>query len=513
MRTRAGMIGLALVAAMALSGGAPPLAPVVEAATGCTAGTESDFNGDGVRDIAIADPEATVSGHPEAGTVHIAYGGGRGAEEISQDTEGIPGTAEPGDRYGHALATFDHNGDGCADLVVGSPYEDIGDQADAGSVQILYGSPAGLGKGPAALDLHQGKGSGSIASSAAEAGDWFGYSLAAGHTGPGRPYLVIGVPGEDLSGGLRDAGSVHYLRDSINVAFNQNDNGASGLPENDDRFGYSIAASPYHIAVGVPGEAIGDRTFSGGMQLLRHAINSDGNPTPVGGTHQDTPGINGTAETGDQYGAALAAVQYRPPGSSSTTDTLVVVGIPGEDTSTGEDAGRVITLRLTLSGDVTQVADIHQGITGVTGVGEDGDYFGQHLTAVNTAPGSTSTAQNLLLAVGIPGEDIEAAGGKDSGGVQIFPLVGPPGDGDVWLEQGLHGLPGQPGVREYLGTSLSATPQTLHVGKPYGPEADRGVHGIPWANLISGGTGAVSAWRPGEGGIPTGGRAFGAVVR
>jgi hypothetical protein len=38
-------------------------------AAGCTAGTASDFNGDGVADIAIADPDATVNGDVGAGCI------------------------------------------------------------------------------------------------------------------------------------------------------------------------------------------------------------------------------------------------------------------------------------------------------------------------------------------------------------------------------------------------------------------------------------------------------------
>ncbi|PJE98296.1 esterase [Streptomyces carminius] len=497
---------------MALSGGTPPPTRAATAAAGCTAGTESDFNGDGIRDIAIADPEATVSGRAEAGVVHVVYGGGKGTAVISQGTAGAPGVPEAGDRYGHALAVFDHNGDGCSDLVVSSPYEDIEDQADAGSVQVLYGASNGLTTGPAALDLVQGKGGGNIGSAVPEGGDWFGYATAAGTTSAGEPYLVIGVPGED-AGSIADSGMIHYLRNSVNAGVTQDNDGVPGLVEANDRFGYAVAASPLHIAVGGPGEMIGDNTFSGAVWVFGHTLRDDGLPTPLAGIDQDSPGVNGGAETGDQMGVALATVQYRPSGASSTNETLIAVGVPGEDLATGEDAGRVINLRVTASGDVVQSADISQAYAAVVGVGEDGDYFGQHLTAVNTAPDSVGTARTVLLAVGIPGEDIEAAGAQDSGGVQIFPLIGPPGDGEVWLEQDLFGLPGTPGTREYLGTSLWATQQQLYVGKPYGPQADRGVYGIPWPNLVSDGTGTVTARRPGEGGLPSGDRAFGAVVR
>lgn len=54
----------------------PTLVSTATAAAGCS-GAESDFNGDGIRDTAIADPEATANGVSKAGVVHIVYGGGK----------------------------------------------------------------------------------------------------------------------------------------------------------------------------------------------------------------------------------------------------------------------------------------------------------------------------------------------------------------------------------------------------------------------------------------------------
>ncbi|UGY94233.1 FG-GAP repeat protein [Streptomyces gobiensis] len=480
------------------------------AASGCDGGTESDFNGDGIRDIAIADPEAIVSGQAEAGLVRIVYGGGKGTDEIHQDSPGVPGIPEKGDRFAYALAATDWNQDGCGDLVVGNPYEGIGDEDDSGSVQIIYGAPGGLGAGASALDLHQGKGSGSIASAAPEADDWFGYSLAAGKTTSGEPYLIIGVPGEDL-GSIQDAGGIHYLRGSVNVAVNQDSPGVAGIVEPNDRFGYAVAASPNHIAIGAPGEGIGAEEFSGATQLLSHKANSDGIPTPLKGTDQDTSGINGLAEAGDQYGASLSVVPYRPSGVASASHSLVAIGVPGEGIETGENAGRVVVLEITASGTVQQVNDIHANIAGVAGLAEGGDHFGQHVTAVNTAPGSVGTANTLLLAVGIPGEDLGTV--QDTGSAQVFSLLGAPGDSDVWIEKGMRGLPGEYGPHEYVGTSLLATPGQLYVAVPYGAADDHGVYGLPWQNVISDGNEAVTSWKPGEGGLPTTRIAFGAAVR
>ncbi|KNE81320.1 hypothetical protein ADZ36_17355 [Streptomyces fradiae] len=486
-------------------------ATTAQAAANCQAGTESDFNGDGVADVAIADPEATVSGRERAGLVRVVYGGGKGTAEISQATEGVPGAPEAGDRYGHALAVYDANRDGCSDLVVGIPYESLEDVPEAGLVQVIHGSPAGLGKGPGAREYRQGAGSGSLAGSAAEEGDWLGFSLAAGHTTSGEPFLLIGVPGEDL-GSTQDAGSSHYLRGSTNVAIHQDKPGVAGVVEQDDRFGHSVAANARHLAIGNPGEAIGTETFSGGVQVLSHTLSSAGIPTPLAGLDQNTPGINGVAEAGDEFGAALAMVPFRTNNISSPTHSLLAIGSPGEDTSTGEDAGRVVMVEVTASGTVRQTADIHQAYAGVHGVGEDGDYFGRHLAAVNRAPSSVGRPDTMLLAVGIPGKD-GGDGVRDAGAVHVFPVVGDVGASDVWLTKGTKGLAGEPGQQEYLGTSLHATAGQLYVGVPYGPEADQGLYRLPWANVIADGTATTVVHKPGAGGLPADRKAFGAVVR
>ncbi|MFJ5546290.1 FG-GAP repeat protein [Streptomyces sp. NPDC093225] len=52
--------------------------------------------------------------------------------------------AEPGDGFGVAVCLGDINGDGRADLAVGTYGETTGDQSRAGAVTILYGSTKGL---------------------------------------------------------------------------------------------------------------------------------------------------------------------------------------------------------------------------------------------------------------------------------------------------------------------------------------------------------------------------------
>ncbi|MCZ7431106.1 FG-GAP repeat protein [Streptomyces sp. WMMC1477] len=450
-----------------------------------------------------------MSGTNGAGLVRIVYGDG-GTAELSRGSASVPGDPQPGEGYGSALAVYDENRDGYDDLVVGSPYADVAGEADAGTVHVVYGSADGLGAGEATRELTQGQGGGSIGGAAPEAGDWFGYALAAGETAQGAPYLLIGVPGEDL-GSVVDAGHAHYLSGTVNTGVNQDKPGVPGIVEANDRFGYAVAATGHHLAVGAPGEAIGTETFSGGVQLLGHTINGDGIPTPLAGVEQNTEGVGGAAEANDRFGAALAMTTYRPAGSTSAGRSLLAVGVPGEEVAGAEAAGRVVLLEVTASGGVQQRAELSQDVADVIGDSEAGDQFGQHLAMANLAPGAADSAETVTVAVGVPGEDL--AGIRDTGAVQVFPMTGVPGAGDQWIQAGRKGLPGPYGLREYVGSSLHTTTDHLYVATPYGTAERHGVHALPWSNVLVGGTEAAVSWKPGEGGLPAERQAFGAVVR
>ncbi|UCM87632.1 trypsin-like serine protease [Streptomyces marincola] len=475
----------------------------------------TDFNCDGVEDVAIADPEATVGAHANAGVVRVVHGGGRGTAELTQDLESVPGGAEANDRFGQTLAAFDHNEDGCTDLVVGVPYENLGSAVDAGMVSVLYGAPGGLATGQPALNHEQGAGTGGMAATVSETGDRMGAALAAGHTTAGEPYLLIGVPGEDIefSGGTDvDAGSVFYLRGAVNLAINQSSAGLGGDPENGDDFGATLAASPQHLAIGVPGEGAGAHADAGGVHVLTHALNAAGVPAEIGVVNQGLDWVGGAAEAGDRFADALAAAPYRPAGSAAATDSFFFVGVPGEDTTVGgtnrADAGGVYNFRVTAGGAITEHSAIWQGADGVTGAQENGDRFGAALAAANLRPSEVTGASDLVVAVGTAGEDI--GGVVDAGAIQTFAPLGVIGDTDVWVEPGLAGLPGGPGAGQQVGKNIHATGRHLYVGMPYGPAPFGAMHAVPWANARGGPEPSpVTTHQPGQGGLPAVGVRFG----
>jgi hypothetical protein len=98
-------------------------------------------------------------------------------QTLTQDSPGVVGTAEPGDLFGAALARgifFNNfNGDSFTDLAIGASGEDVGAAADAGAVNVQYGSAAGLPGPGGQLFTQDSPGVGG----SAESGDGFGSAL------------------------------------------------------------------------------------------------------------------------------------------------------------------------------------------------------------------------------------------------------------------------------------------------------------------------------------------------
>ncbi|GAA3964583.1 FG-GAP repeat protein [Actinomadura viridis] len=164
-----------------------------------------DINGDGRADLVAGGLKSSEqAGRTNRFYVLLGGAGGPGAPTtFTQSTSGVPGTDEPNDFFGTALAVGDVNGDGRADVAVGAPGEDIESTADAGAVTVLYGTTTGLGTQNAQIFGQNTAG----VPGAEEPDDRFGTAvLLAKLNADGRADLVIGVPGEDGS-----EGRIHLL--------------------------------------------------------------------------------------------------------------------------------------------------------------------------------------------------------------------------------------------------------------------------------------------------------------
>jgi|GEM_PF-1210829 len=370
-----------------------------------------DFNGDGRDDLAIGIPYGG-----KGGSVAILYGSPAGltsvgSQYIDQDTDGMSGAAEGGDRFGWSLASGRFNNDGFADLAIGVPGEDD----DAGAVAVIYGSSGGLSAyaGPGNRLLEQGV-DGMNDDAEAEVipqldedeGDNFGYSLAAGRFKPGNTDdLAIGVPGE-IIGALFDgpgkAGAVHivYSDDSglnpngiygdalwhqdVSYTHNGVTRDVEGIAEGGDRFGFSLAAGNFghdmldDLAIGIPGE---DHD-SGAVAILFGSVNGI-NLSPYDDQliDQNTPGIEGVAEGntlrgGDEFGRELAAGRF-----TASNYAGLAIGVPGED----DYAGGVAVIYGQASGLAADAGPGNQlwwpGNNGIQGSYQSSAMFGAALAA------------------------------------------------------------------------------------------------------------------------------------
>jgi hypothetical protein len=298
-----------------------------------------DFNGDGFADLAIG-----VDAFDGArGGVRMFLGNAKGLtttgkQWFTQDTPGVPGGAEAGDRFGRSLAAGDFNGDGRSDLAVGSPYEGVGTHASAGFIVVLPGASGGL-TATGSKSFNQGTGG---VGDTAETGDLFSASLAAGDiTKDGRADLVIGVPGESV-GTLASAGEVMVLKGSTgglvaagSQAFTQDSAEVPDAAEANDKFGTVVAVGDLtgdgfaDLAVGSPGESVGAVAKAGQVSVLL------GGATGVTGTgatawDQNAADVPDDAEASDVFGSALRIANLR-----GTALPDLYIGIPGENGAAG----------------------------------------------------------------------------------------------------------------------------------------------------------------------------------
>jgi hypothetical protein len=472
----------------------------VAAASGCEGGW-NDFNGDGFTDTVVGDPGAATDGKAAAGAIRMIYGHGVAPQTFTQGMSAVGDSAEAGDGFGAAVQFGDIDWDECVDLVVGVPAEDVGAVKDAGTAHVIYGSPAGLGKGKAPSVWVQGKDG---FAGAVEAGDRFGAALSYSKGRGGYPALLVGVPGEDISG-KTDAGmaySRHYYTDPSRggdvlgtFGITQDTTGVDGAVEAGDQFGASVAGNS---VVGAPGEALGTKSSAG----MVHIFQSMGPTFQDYGISQDLSTISGAAEAGDRFGESVSITS--PSWGPDMSDQLAI-GVPGEDLGTATDAGMMHALSVATTS-AKEVMAVSQSVTGVDDTPEPGDRFGQTVYAFNAAAQGQGS-DILRVAVGATGED------SGSGIVQVFPIQSAPGNGDVLLRQGQGDIPaGTPEPGDRFGAAITESGDTLWIGAPDDTGHPEGiVHGVPMARFRDG-TGTPSTWIPGEDGIPTGGARFGASI-
>ncbi|WLW55029.1 FG-GAP-like repeat-containing protein [Streptomyces sp. YU58] len=451
------VVALALLTATGLALPTAQAAPSASSASSATR-IQDDFNGDGYADLAVAAPSATVNGRAQAGYVAVQYGSrtgwiGGSRKLLTQNSTGVPGTAEKGDRFGSALTTADLDRDGYTDLVVGVGGEDTSFGTDSGYVEVVWGGARGLS---GAASLAAGK-------SAYDRLGNQGRLTAADIHGDGATDLVTVQNDHDLrvlkgpfgrNGSAKGEQLVPDKYSSAVLDLAAGDINGDGITdvvaaENDQEefdsrrvvywYGTRNGLTPYTLVYDIDGAGlqggenldVGDvnrdgyddivvgRTIDGYDSDLDTYLAKGGRVAWIPGTaqgpdgvkaqflNQSSPGVPGEPEKGDRFGTDIHLADVDGDGYPD-----VVTGVPGEDLGTPTDrdawpdAGAVVVLK-GRAGGLTGAGPYHQVYTqndnGVPGAAEKGDAFGAALFTGDANRDGLSD-----VSVGAPGENANA---------------------------------------------------------------------------------------------------------
>ncbi len=426
-----------------------PASPVFAAT--CKGGTPSDFNGDGISDAAIAEP----NGSGGFGSVHIIYGTRAGLTAGASGTaldDQLIGSTNSAASFGDALVTADFDGDGCTDLAVGDPSETVSGKINAGSVHIYTGGPGGLFPEAPIIDP-------ATFGDPEAAGAEFGSALAVGDVnGDKLPDLIIGAPGENSdTGAIYIAPGNRSLQLTMAKRFAEGDSVVGGVAATDDAWGSALATADFNgdkisdVAIGARGRS----NDEGSVSVLRGSGTSALlTATARQAWSQDSTGVPGSSEPGDVFGWALTTGDF-----NGDTHPDLAVGVPGETVGTIGDAGTVDVIYNSSSGSGltgTGVQAWNLTSPGLNTTAGAGDQFGKALAA-----GNFNGDKYTDLAVGVPFYAV--SGHNSAGSVIVLPGgVLPDGSGagltsggsTIW-NQATPGIGGTPEDNDSFGYALT----------------------------------------------------------
>jgi hypothetical protein len=280
---------------------------------------QGDFDGDRESDTVASAPETECN----KGLIYVLMGSG-GSTYWWKNTSGILGTAACDDYFGTALAVGDFNDDGYDDLAVGAPGASDSGYAASGSVHVIYGSTSGL---TATGDQiwHQDI---SGIEGVAAGGDLFGSALSAGDFNcDGYSDLAVGTPGETVTAGFPPVTAAGA--GAVNVIYGS----ATGLSTLDSIW------------------------------------------------YQGTGGVDGSPESNDYFGSAVAAGNFNGDISGGHECFDLAIGAPNEDqSSTVTDSGYVYIIDRAATG-LSSTGDqgIDQDVASVADTTEDDDQLALRL--------------------------------------------------------------------------------------------------------------------------------------
>ena len=376
-------------------------------------------------DVVVGAPDVDhpSGGIPNSGAVGVAYSGLGRTFSFSSihffDTgQGLGGSA---------LASGDFDNDGCAQLAIGVPGEDVETIDQAGAVHVAGWDGEISFEGEWFSDV-------SGVAGVSEPFDHFGQVLAMGNfNGDDYDDLVIGVPGENVESPTLqlDAGAIVVLFGSekgLTAAGSQEiheGSGSLGGAQANAHFGYSLAPGRFNsdhywdLAVGVPDrdvDAGGVKENAGQVVVL---YGSEAGLTTDGHQRLDDADFFGAIAANDQFGYALAAGEFDAIGICAPGECFfdLAIGIPGEPNValTQTSVGGLVVAYGSMTGFSSSDFDFFQqdNISGAGTASETGDRFASVLHA-----GRFDQHWADDLAVGVPDENW--AGDAEQGVVHLL---------------------------------------------------------------------------------------------
>lgn len=118
----------------------------LNASFGFSIASAGDVNGDGFGDLVVGAPQSSPSGRMGAGSVHVFLGGSSGIGSIAVVVlEGETASSQ----FGTAVQGIgDVNADGRADIAAGAPLAAPGGRTEAGAVSVFAGTASGIAATP-----------------------------------------------------------------------------------------------------------------------------------------------------------------------------------------------------------------------------------------------------------------------------------------------------------------------------------------------------------------------------
>ena len=137
-----------------------------------------DIDGDNADDVVVGSPGEGAGSIVGAGSATVLRGtrdglSTSGVRLLYEGNDGIPGKPGKDERFGNGVRVIDTNDDSRGEVVVGTPGEDVGPNADGGSVTLFKGTRDGVSRSGARVisqDTTSIEGD-------AEDGDLFGFTL------------------------------------------------------------------------------------------------------------------------------------------------------------------------------------------------------------------------------------------------------------------------------------------------------------------------------------------------